>query len=104
MSDSLLEKLLKLPEFEITDIHQNDYDIGIYVETKKRPEVCPVCGVYSPKLTIYKSRQQVIRDLNIHTQRVSLFVNRHYYRCKECGFGLYRRKEQNDCSSTRIYR
>ena len=34
MSDSLLEKLLKLPEFEITDIHQNDYDIGIYVETK----------------------------------------------------------------------
>ena len=44
MSDSLLEKLLKLPEFEITDIHQNDYDIGIYVETKKRPEVCPVCS------------------------------------------------------------
>lgn len=85
MSDSLLEKLLKLPEFEITDIHQNDYDIGIYVQTKKRPEVCPACGVYSPKLAIYKSREQVIRDLNIHTQRVSLFVNRHYYRCKECG-------------------
>ncbi len=84
MGDMLVDKLLKLPEFEVTDIHQNDYDMGIYVETKDRPNYCPVCGSLHPDLVIYKSRQQIIRDLNIHNQRVSLFVKKRYYRCKEC--------------------
>ena len=44
MGDMLVDKLLKLPEFEVTNIHQNDYDMGIYVETKDRPNYCPVCG------------------------------------------------------------
>lgn len=84
MGDMLVDKLLKLPEFEVTNIHQNDYDMGIYVETKDRPNYCPVCGSLHPDLVIYKSRQQIIRDLNIHNQRVSLFVKKRYYRCKEC--------------------
>lgn len=84
MGDMLVDKLLKLPEFEVTNIHQNDYDMGIYVETKDRPNYCPVCVFATQILVIYKSRQQIIRDLNIHNQRVSLFVKKRYYRCKEC--------------------
>lgn len=41
MSNPLMEKMLDLPEFEVTDFKQNDNDMGFYVETKKRPTFCP---------------------------------------------------------------
>lgn len=63
MSDTLMEKMLGLPEFEVTDFKQNDNDMGFYVETKERPTVCPVCGCYKPNLVIYKSRKQTVRDI-----------------------------------------
>mgnify|MGYP000869622191 CR=1 FL=1 len=84
MSNVLIEKLLKLPEFEVTDLKQNEYDMGIYVQTRNRPNYCPVCGSTDPPLVIYKSRQQIVRDLSIHGQRVGLFINRRYYQCQEC--------------------
>ena len=40
MSNPLMEKMLDLPEFEVTDFKQNDNDMGFYVETKKRPTFC----------------------------------------------------------------
>ncbi len=58
MSNPLMEKMLDLPEFEVTDFKQNDNDMGFYVETKKRPTFCPVCGCYM--LTRAGSRQCVI--------------------------------------------
>lgn len=33
MSDTLMAKMLGLPEFEVTDFKQNDNDMGFYVET-----------------------------------------------------------------------
>ena len=86
MSDNtLIEKLLKLPEFEITDFKQNEHDMGFYVQKRERPIVCPACGSYYPELVIYKTRKQTIRDLNIQDQRVGLILSRHYYQCRECG-------------------
>lgn len=35
MSNPLMEKMLDLPEFEVTDFKQNDNDMGFYVQTKK---------------------------------------------------------------------
>lgn len=49
MNNSLMEKLLDLPEFKTTDFKQNDNDMGFYVEMKERPDVCPACGCYMPK-------------------------------------------------------
>ena len=34
MSNPLMEKMLDLPEFEVTDFKQNDNDMGFYFETK----------------------------------------------------------------------
>ena len=65
MSNPLMEKMLGLPEFEVTDFKQNEHNMVIYVEVKERPSVCPACGVVEPKITIYKSRTQKIRDLSI---------------------------------------
>ena len=47
--NTLMEKMLSLPEFRVTDFKQNDNDMGFYGETKERPTVCPVCGCYKPK-------------------------------------------------------
>lgn len=85
MSNPLMEKMLGLPEFEVTDFKQNDNDMGFYVETKERPNVCPVCGIYHPQLVIYKSRKQTVRDINSLGKRSALIINRHYYECRECG-------------------
>ena len=41
MSNPLMEKVLDLPEFEVTDFKQNDNDTGFYGETGKHPTVCP---------------------------------------------------------------
>lgn len=84
MSDILMEKLLGLPEFEVTDFKQNDYDMGFYVQAKQRPGLCPACGVVEPRLIIYKSRTQNIRDMNVQNKRVALILTRRYYRCTEC--------------------
>ena len=85
MSNPLMEKMLDLPEFEVTDFKQNDNDMGFYVQTKNRPTVCPVCGCYIPNLVIYKSRKQTVRDISVLGKRAALIINRHYYECRECG-------------------
>lgn len=85
MSNPLMEKMLGLPEFEVTDFKQNEYDMGFYVQTKERPDTCPACGCYQPDLVVAKTRTQTIRDLNNQGRRVALMLKRRYYRCGECG-------------------
>ena len=86
MSDNaLIEKMLGLPEFEVTDFKQNDNDMGFYVQTKERPTTCPACGCFIPELVIYKSRAQTVRDINALGKRSALIIKRRYYECRECG-------------------
>ena len=85
MGEPLIEKMLGLPEFEVTDFKQNDNDMGFYVQTKERPSVCSACGCYKPELVIYKSRTQTVRDINALGKRSALIITRRYYECRECG-------------------
>lgn len=88
MSDNaLIEKLLNLPEFKVTDFKHNDNNMVFEVETKERPKVCPKCGVYKANMVIYKTptKRQEIRDINNQGKRVALRLLRRHYRCKECG-------------------
>lgn len=85
MSNPLMEKMLGLPEFEVTDFKQNDNDMGFYVQTKSRPYYCPSCGCYKPELVIYKNRNQTVRDINALGKRCALIIKRRYYECRECG-------------------
>ncbi|MEG2857740.1 MAG: ISL3 family transposase, partial [Clostridia bacterium] len=85
MGNVLMEKLLNIPEFEVTDFKQNEYDMGFYVQAKERPKACPVCGIYRPEVKIHKTRKQTVRDLNVQGKRVALIINRKYYYCNECG-------------------
>ncbi len=85
MSNHLIQKMLDLHEFEVTDFKQNDNDMGFYVQKRNRPKVCPACGCYEPELVIYKSRNQTVRDINTLGKRCALIIKRRYYECRECG-------------------
>ena len=74
MSNPLMEKMLDLPEFEVTDFKQNDNDMGFYVETKKRPTFCSVCGCYMPNLVIYKSRLLLITVMFLPTPNQTMLL------------------------------
>ena len=82
--NALLEKMLKLPEFIITDLMDNEYDIRIYVEKKDKPNVCPICGILEPKLRVHSNRVQEVRDMNILNKRLGLMYKRKRYKCMEC--------------------
>ena len=47
--------------------------------------MCFACGFYKPKLTIHKTRNQAVRDVNAFGKRVALIIQRRYFTCHECG-------------------
>jgi len=87
--NALLEKMLDLPEFIISDLKHNDNDIMFYVSKRDKPNVCPVCGVIEPKLRIQQRRKQEVRDINILNKRVGLTIDRIKYKCMECKSTFY---------------
>lgn len=89
MSDNfLLEKILDLPEFEITDLKHNEHDINFYVHTNEKPPVCPSCGVVTPRLPVQQNRPQVVRDISIQHKHVGLFIDRIKFKCMDFGLAF----------------
>lgn len=104
MNDSsLIGKALDLPEFEVLDIKQNDYEIWIFVRKKERPEVCMGCGTYHPHLHIKDHKHNVksvadmgdvdmrttVRDLSMFGKRTGLIIDQVKWECLECGCSFW---------------
>lgn len=51
---------------------------------KEKPSVCPLCGVYEPRLRVHSNRTQEVRDINMTNRRVGLMFKRKRYKCMEC--------------------
>lgn len=103
--NSLLEKMLDLPEFKIDDLKHNENDIMFYVSKKEKPNVCPVCGVIDAKLRVQQRRNQEVRDISILSKRVGLTINRTKYKCMECKSTFYETLDsvrQNSKMTTRF--
>ena len=81
---ALLEKLLNLPEFEITDLKHNDDDIRIFVKKREKPTVCLHCGVSEPRLRVHAHVQRELRDISMQNKRVGLMIDQIKYKCMEC--------------------
>lgn len=84
IDNQLLEKMLDLPEFKVTDLKHNEHDIRFFIEKKEKPYYCPDCGVVNPKLRVHSSSSPEIRDKNILDKRVGLVFKRRRYKCMEC--------------------
>lgn len=85
----LLEKMLNLPEFEITDLKHNDDDIVIYAKVRNKPDTCPSCGVIEPSLIVRQHNHQMVRDISMQGKRVGLKIDRIKYQCKDCKHLFY---------------
>lgn len=85
--------ILNLPEFNIIEIANNEYDIQIKVEASSPPVACPHCGCVA-NLYKHDSREQVCMDLPIHGKRVGLHIRRQRYRCRECKQTFWERFER----------
>lgn len=84
IDNQLLEKMLDLPEFKVTDLKHNEHDIRFFIEKKEKPYYCPNCGVVKPKLRVHSSNNPEVRDRNILAKRVGLKFKRRRYKCMEC--------------------
>jgi len=74
--------ILNLPEWEVTQIDEDEDDYVITARPSSSLSICPFCG-YD---TLYKhgDLEQHIRDVPSHGKRVLIQVTRQRYRCKHC--------------------
>lgn len=76
--------ILNLPGFKVLKTEENQYDYRISAELTEKPTFCPYCES-KPNLYLHGSREQLVRDTNIHGKRVGILYLRKRYKCRECG-------------------
>ena len=76
------EKLLGLQDLIIGKIEDNEKEIHIYVEMKRKPHKCPCCGEFTDKIHDY--REQTIKDIPLFDKKLFVHLRKRRYRCG-CG-------------------
>ncbi|WP_243120233.1 ISL3 family transposase [Caloramator sp. E03] len=73
--------------FLLKNVVNKDDFIEIFVETKKKPHVCPVCGYTTSKVHDY--RKQRIKDVPIQFKKTFIILRKRRLVCSECGKRFY---------------
>ena len=76
------EKLIGLQDLSITKIENNEKEIHIYGQLRRKKHKCPCCGAQTDKIHDY--REQVIKDIPFHNKNVFIHLQKRRYRC-QCG-------------------
>ena len=76
------EKLLGLQDLIIGKIEDNEKEIHIYGEMKRKPHKYPCCGVFTDKIHDY--REQTIKDIPLFDKKLFVHLRKRRYRCG-CG-------------------
>ena len=84
MPGSSLAQGLLLPELELLDVQDPVHSgvISLYTEKTTDMEVCPKCA--TPAHAIYDRRWIRVRDENIRSRRVWLWIHKRRFFCKAC--------------------
>lgn len=77
------EKLLGLQDIIITNIEENEKEIHIYAEMKRKSHNCICCSTATD--TIHDYRKQVIKDIPAFGKIVTIILRKRRYRCPHCG-------------------
>lgn len=83
------EKLLGLQDLIITKVEDNEKEIHIYGEMKRKPHKCPCCGQFTDMIHDY--REQIIKDIPLFDKKLFIHLRKRRYRCP-CGKRFF---EQN---------
>lgn len=73
---------LNLPEFKVTGLQNNEYDLLFTVEATEPPKCCEECG----SVSYYKhgKTDRFVRDLSSFGKRVGINIQGHRYKCRDC--------------------
>jgi len=75
--------ILNLPDWEVLEVKESEYDYAIHAKYTPEPQACIRCGVVG-ELYRHGVKRQRFMDLPIHGKRVGLIVHRQRYRCRAC--------------------
>lgn len=75
--------ILNLPDWEVIEVKESEYDYAIHAKYKPEPQACIRCGVVG-ELYRHGVKKQRFMDLPIHNKRVGLIVHRQRYHCRAC--------------------
>ena len=84
--NNFTEKLIGLQDLIITKVEDNEKEIHIYGEMKRKPHKCPCCGELTDKIHDY--REQQIKDIPIFGKNLIIHLRKRRYRC-QCGKRFY---------------
>ena len=76
------EKLIGLQDLIITKVEDNEKEIHIYGEIRRKPHKCPCCGELTDKIHDY--REQIIKDIPLFDKKLFIYLRKRRYRC-QCG-------------------
>ena len=75
--------ILNLPDWEVMEVKESEYDYAIHAKYTPEPQACIRCGVVG-ELYRHGVKKQRFMDLPIHNKRVGLIVHRQRYHCRAC--------------------
>lgn len=78
----MLANILNLSLYTVTSVQESEHDYHIDAVAKDRPEKCPHCQ--SDNLVGFGRREQMVKDLSMHSKRVSLYVETKRFQCRSC--------------------
>ena len=86
MHNHCINKLLNIEEVIVKKVVHADTFTKIYLETKPKEHICPVCGVLTKRIHDY--RMQTIKDLPFQLKHCYLVLKKRRYTCS-CGKRFY---------------
>ena len=89
--ENIIKELVGLQDIIVNKVEQNENEMQIYLELKRKEHTCPCCSSSTDKIHDY--REQIITDIPMSGKRVKLRLRKRRYVCPHCGKRFY---EQND--------
>ena len=75
---------LGLDEFIVIHKFASEHDYDFHVVKARKPTYCWACGLLTP-IHKHGSDLRKVRDINIDSHRVSIFIDHHRWKASECG-------------------
>lgn len=87
LNNHFTEKLIGLQDVLVQNIEENNNNVYIYIEMKKKVCKCPCCN--NDTIYIHDYRKQTIKDISAFGKNVFLILRKRRYVCKQCRKRFY---------------
>nr|WP_190322132.1 ISL3 family transposase [Candidatus Enterovibrio escacola] len=85
---------MNYPDYNVSQVHESEYDYQVYAELKYPPSFCIHC--YTPDLVGFGKRTEILMDIPMHGKRVGIHLNRKRFKCQSCNKTFYELVSRKD--------